>query len=162
SLGAIYDAALDAILRALRCQRASILLYDAAGVMRFVAWRGLSDAYRAAVEGHSPWERDEQNPEPVCIEEVAAADLPDDLKRVVRTEGIAAVAFIPLQQDGALLGKFMAYYDAPHDFTGEEIETAVTLARQLGFAIERMRSEQAARHLAAIVESSDDAIVSKD
>jgi PAS domain S-box-containing protein len=55
SLGDIYDSALDAILRALPCERASILLFDQAGVMRFVAWRGLSDAYRRAVDGHSPW-----------------------------------------------------------------------------------------------------------
>ena len=34
--------------RALPCQRASILLFDESGVMRFVAWRGLSDAYRRA------------------------------------------------------------------------------------------------------------------
>ena len=37
SLSDVYDSALDAILRALPCQRASILLFDEAGVMRFVA-----------------------------------------------------------------------------------------------------------------------------
>ena len=55
SLAEIYDAALDAITAALHCSRASILRYDSAGVMRFAAWRGLSDRYRSAVEGHSPW-----------------------------------------------------------------------------------------------------------
>src|SRR4029079_6921648 len=63
----IYDAALDSITFALRCDRASILLFDNMGVMRFAAWRGLSDGYRWAVEGHSPWTRDVKNPEPVCI-----------------------------------------------------------------------------------------------
>src|SRR5690242_6298555 len=53
SLNDIYEAALDAILSALGCSRASILLFDEAGVMRFVASRGLSEGYRAAVEGHS-------------------------------------------------------------------------------------------------------------
>src|SRR5215469_785264 len=67
SLSVIYDAALDAILGAIRCARASILRLDESGVMRFVAWRGLSDGYRQAVEGHSPWSPDENNPEPVCI-----------------------------------------------------------------------------------------------
>ena len=51
----IYDAALEAILHAIRCERASILLFDSAGVMRFVRWCCLSDGYRQAVEGHSPW-----------------------------------------------------------------------------------------------------------
>jgi GAF domain-containing protein len=50
----VYEAALDAITRALGCERASILLFDDAGVMKFVAWRGLSDRYRRAVEGLIP------------------------------------------------------------------------------------------------------------
>ena len=43
SLVAVCSAALDAIRDALGCDRASVLLFDADGVMRFVAWRGLSD-----------------------------------------------------------------------------------------------------------------------
>ena len=38
-----FDAALDAIVGSLGCERASILLFDDFGVMRFVAWRGLSE-----------------------------------------------------------------------------------------------------------------------
>ena len=72
----VYVAALDAIERALYCERASILLFDAAGVMRFVAWRGLSDDYRRAVEGHSPWARDAKDPQPIFIEDVDSADMP--------------------------------------------------------------------------------------
>src|SRR5262245_57636933 len=55
------DAALDAITGALRVGRASILLFDEGGVARFVGWRGLSDGYRAAVEGHCPWKPAEQD-----------------------------------------------------------------------------------------------------
>ncbi len=50
----VLDASLDVIEVALGCERASILLFDNEGVMRFVAWRGLSDEYRAAAEGHTP------------------------------------------------------------------------------------------------------------
>ena len=50
----VYESALDAIASALGCQRAAILLMDDAGIMRFAAWRRLSDSYRRAVEGHSP------------------------------------------------------------------------------------------------------------
>lgn len=53
SLNNIYDAALDAISDGLGCHRASILRFDPTGVMRFVAWRGLSASYRQAVDGHS-------------------------------------------------------------------------------------------------------------
>jgi PAS domain S-box-containing protein len=164
-----HDVALDAINRALDCQRTAILLFDEGGVMRFVAWRGLSDAYRQAVEGHSPWTMGEANPRPMHFEDVAASDLSEDLKETIAREGIGAVAFIPIQQDGRLIGKFMAYYDAPHVFSESEVHVALTLARQLGFSLARLKAEEARRlaergalQLASIVESSDDAIISKD
>ena len=64
----------------------------------------------------------------------------------------------------------MVYYDSPHVFSDPELDVALTIARQLGFAIERVRDEaarqqveRAAQQLVSIVESSsDDAIVSKD
>jgi PAS domain S-box-containing protein len=145
SLGAVYDAALDAIVSALHCSRASILRFDEHFVMRFVAWRGLSERYRRAVEGHSPWSPDETNPEPVCLSDAAGADLPPELKKIVADEGIGALAFIPIAASGKLAGKFMAYYEAPHTFTAGEVDLALNLARQLGFAVERMQAEHARR-----------------
>jgi len=143
SLKDIYDAALHAIMDAMHCSRASILRCDSDGVMRFVAWRGLSDGYRSATTGHSPWALDDANPEPVCMIDIDRAELDAPLKTIVKQEGIAALAFIPLMAEGRLVGKFMVYYDTPRVFDGEVIELALTLARQLGFAIERMRAEQA-------------------
>jgi len=158
----VYDAALTAIMRALRCQRAAILLFDEADSMRFVASRWLSEEYRRAVDGHSPWTRSTNHPQPISYDEVEGSDLPDDLKRTVLKEGIQALTFIPLMEGGRLLGKFMAYYDRPHAFTDAEIGLGVTIARQLGFSIERVQTAQAAQQFVAIVESSDDAIISKD
>jgi PAS domain S-box-containing protein len=169
SLPDIYAPALDAITRALRCSRASILLLDDAGAMRFVAWRSLSETYRRAVDGHSPWTADTRDPAPICLADTDAAGLPEALARAVRAERIGALAFIPLTENGRLLGKFMAYFDAPHAFTDAEIGVAVALARHLALAVEHLReeaarrtAERAAQQLAAIVESSDDAIYSED
>ncbi|MGE4056309.1 MAG: histidine kinase, partial [Vicinamibacterales bacterium] len=67
---AIYEAALDALREGLGVSRASILLFDADGVMRFKAHRGLSDAYRAAVEGHTPWTPDSPDPQPIVVVDV--------------------------------------------------------------------------------------------
>jgi PAS domain S-box-containing protein len=145
SLQDIYDAALEAICQVLGCERASILLFDDAGVMRFVAWTGLSEQYRRAIEGHSPWTRKVRDPQPICIADVDASDLPGSPKAAVKAEGIAATAFFPLMIDGELVGKFMAYYAAPHTFDQIEINLAVTIARQLGFSLERRRAEQALR-----------------
>ena len=165
----VYEAALVAIRRGLGCDRASILLFDDAGVVRFVAWTGLSEEYRRAVDGHSPWSSDVKDPEPICIADIEASDLPEPLKSAVRLEGIGAAAFIPLVVEGHLIGKFMAYYPTPHDFSRAEINLAITIARQLGFGIQRNRAEkgreqaeQTSRLLASIIENSDDAIISKD
>jgi PAS domain S-box-containing protein len=145
SLDDIYQAALDAILGTLDCRSASILRFDRNNVMRFVAWRGLSDAYRHAVDGHSPWKAGERNPEPICVDDIEKADMPDDLRATIRGEGIRALAFIPITANGATIGKFMTYYDTPRAFDREMIELAVTVARQLGFSLERAQADASRR-----------------
>src|SRR5215467_5567738 len=67
SVNDVYEAALDAIVGALACDHASILMFDGMGVMRFTARRGLSEGYRSAVEGHSPWTREAKDPRPIAI-----------------------------------------------------------------------------------------------
>jgi PAS domain S-box-containing protein len=141
----IYEAALNAITEALRCERASVLLFDGGGVMRFVAWRGLSDAYRLATEGHSPWAPEHSHPLPIRMDDVAVAILPDALRATIVAEGIAALAFIPLVAQGRLIGKFMTYFDAPHAFSDDEVELAQTIARLLAAALERRRVEDELR-----------------
>lgn len=162
SLDDVYRAAMDAVSRALGCARSSVLLFDDTKTMRFVAWRNLSEGYRKAVDGHSPWSSETRNPLPVCIDDVSRSDLPDDIKQVVLAEGIQSLAFVPLLDGWRLLGKFMLYYDARHAFTREEIDVARTIVWHVGFSVERMRVQRSAQHLAAIVESSQDAVVSKD
>jgi GAF domain-containing protein len=141
----VYEAALDSITRALGCSRASILLFDDAGIMRFAAWRNLSDAYRRAVEGHLPRTRDVKDPHPVCIQDIETANLPKSLKDTIKAEQIGALAFFPLVASGALIGKFMTYYGARHVFSDAELALALTIARQLGFSLERRRAEEALR-----------------
>jgi PAS domain S-box-containing protein len=63
----VFDAALAAIEAALGTSRSAVLTFDSGKVMRFRAWRNLSAEYRAAVEGHSPWDPDVVTPEPVLV-----------------------------------------------------------------------------------------------
>ncbi len=143
SLDAVYEAALEAITATLGCARASILLFDASGEMQFVAWRGLSDRYRAALGGHSPWKPGESDPHPIFVSDIRHADEADWVKAAVSDEGISALAFIPLVAHGGVVGKFMTYYEAPHAFAAHEVELAITIARQVGFSIERFTAELA-------------------
>jgi PAS domain S-box-containing protein len=145
SLADAYEAALDAILGTLECKAASILRFDRNGVMRFIAWRNLSDCYRKAVDGYSPWTKGERDPEPIFVGDVAQAELPDDLRRTIEAEGVRALAFIPLTSAGKVCGKFMAYYDAPQDFDRRAADLAVTIAHQLGFSLERAEMDKRRR-----------------
>ena len=66
----IYDASLAAITSTMNCRRGSILLFDASGVMKFVAQKGLSANYVAGVEGHTPWRPGQAQPDPIFIENI--------------------------------------------------------------------------------------------
>lgn len=166
SLEDVYNAALDAILSALQCDRASILLFDDTGVMRFVAWRGLSDRYRKATEGHSPWSADEKNPYPICVGDTRTADLTDSLKAIIQEEGIGSLVFIPLLLNGKLIGKFVVYFNVPHDCMDVEIELGLMIVRQLASGIDQKRAEvelrESGARLRAILSQATAGIVRKD
>ena len=140
SVEEIYDAAMDAIESALGCERSAILLFDDGGIMQFVASRGLSEDYRRAVTGHTPWKPDEADAVPIDIPDVAHAELDDQLKATVLQEGIRAIAFVPLVSDGALIGKFMGYFREPYAFTKDDLAVSLAIARQLAFSIQRNRT----------------------
>ena len=162
SIDDICSLTMDAMFHSLGCERAAVLVFDKKETMRFAAVRGLSATYMKAVEGHSPWTADARDAEPISIDDVCSSDLSPHLKQAVLGEGIGALTFIPLHGAHRLLGKFMVYYDRPHSFSPREIEMATTIARHVSFALDRLQAQRSAQHLAAIVESSSDAIVSKD
>ena len=145
SVSEVYDEALDTIIKALNCDRASILLFDDEGVMSFVASRGLSDAYKRAVTGHSPWKQGEKDARPMGTDDVANSDLDEHLKAVILGEGIGALGFIPLLSNEVLIGKFMVYFDQPHVFTSQEFEVALTVGYQIAIGVERTRTQDALR-----------------
>jgi signal transduction histidine kinase/ActR/RegA family two-component response regulator len=145
----VHARALDALGEFLGSDRAAILLSDAAGVMRFVAWRNLSEGYRRLAEGHSPWPPDARDPVAVLVEDVETEPALATLRPVIRAEGIRALAFVPLRHRGRLLGKFMVYYDAPHRFDPAEVRFSEMIASQIGVAAARRRAEQERERLVA-------------
>src|SRR4051812_1995820 len=141
----IHAIALDALTSGLGVSRASILLFDAAGVMRFTAWRGLSDAYRRAVEGHTPWSADTLDPEPIIVPDAAADPSLAPFLPTIQAERIAGMAFVPLVSLGRVIGKFMIYFDEPGELTPAEIQLATLIGSHVAFAVERTRAEAQAR-----------------
>lgn len=141
----VYEAALEALARGLGVERASILLFDADGVMRFKAYRGLSGAYRGAVEGHTPWSPESVDPQSIVVADVSTEPSLSAYLPTIRAEGIAAMAFVPLVSQNRVIGKFMLYSEVRRELTPEELQLAGIIAAQVAFAVERTRTEESAR-----------------
>jgi PAS domain S-box-containing protein len=163
TLDELLGEAIDILLGTTQADRASVLLLDDGGVMRFRAWRGLSDEYRVATEGHSPWAADAVDPEPVLVADLAAAGFPEELERTVHAEGISALAFVPLVHRGRLVGKFMLYHDTPHVWNDAEVMLSRTIANHLASATVRTQAQEALRasseQLSTIMRTVDEGIV---
>jgi PAS domain S-box-containing protein len=158
----INEAAMNALLNATSADRAAVLRFDDDGVIRFKAWRDLSAEYRAAVTGHTPWPRGTRNAQPIAVADVLRDESLRGYAEVFRRERIRALAFIPLELDTGVFGKFMLYSAEPHEFTEPELAIAQAIASHVALAAEHKRLDSVSRYLAAIVENSDDAILSKN
>ncbi len=141
-LASVYDIALTSVKHGTRSDRTAILLFDDDDVMRFKAWRGLSDTYRAAVEGHSPWKRDIR-PAPIAVADTETDEAWATYRPVFRAEGIRSLAFIPLIYRKKLIGKFMLYRNEQRAFTSRELQLATTVAFHIGEALARKNDEAA-------------------
>ncbi|MEO5930926.1 MAG: PAS domain S-box protein [Candidatus Kapaibacterium sp.] len=142
SLDEICEETMTGLRNAMNIDRVAILLFDQLGVMRFCGSHGLSEHYQNTVEGHSPWTRNQIDPEPIRIADAATDETLGALRDVIIAEGIGSLAFIPLVYNGELLGKFMLYYNAPHDFSDEEIQVALTAASHVSFVLGRKAIEE--------------------
>lgn len=144
-----YAEAIETIVSVVGTPRTSLLLFDQDGVMRFKAWRGLSPEYRAATEGHSPWSSSDRHARPILVPDVEADPDLVALLPVLRSEGIAAAAFVPLISRETLIGKFMLYYAEPHAFAASEVAMAEILAGHVALAVNRHGVQQQLRGAAA-------------
>lgn len=146
----VLDAALDCLEGSVDTNRSAILLFDDTDKMRFRAWRGLSAEYRGAVDGHSPWDRQTRDPECVLVPDVFEDESLAPLRDVIAKEGIRSLGFIPLVAASRLIGKFMVYFDEPHEFSGAEIAIAEAIAAQVAFAVEHQLARETNALLDAI------------
>ena len=145
-LDAVLDEAVDVLADAVELDRAAVLLHDDEGVMRFRAWRGLSEMYRQAVEGLSPWRADQDDfPALSVADALDEPTLGEELRAAVAAEGVRALGFVPLIHRRELLGQLMLYRDEPQEFTEAELQLAQTIAGAIAGAVQRTRAEQLLR-----------------
>jgi PAS domain S-box-containing protein len=178
SNGALYEHVLDAAIDLMSADMGCIqVFHQERGELRLLAARGFDP------ESAADWEWVRPDSPSSCGMALSAgcrvivpdietheafartADL-DALRRI----GIRACQSTPLvARSGRLLGMISTHWRRPHRPTGRELQPLDVLARQAADLIERNEVESALREsreqfrwLASIVESSDDAIVSKN
>lgn len=162
-LAEIYEVSMDIVLELVGADRAAVLLLDQDDRMRFVASVGLSEAYREAVEGHSPWAIDDPDPHAILVGDATHEGSLAQLREPIETEGIGTIAFIPLVAGGRLIGKFMLYHRGTHAFAPDALELVEVLGRHVATGIERIRQQRAlATQFAvsrALTERSDEDLI---
>jgi PAS domain S-box-containing protein len=178
NLESLYRRVLDAAINLMSADMGSLQrVYPEQRELRLLAWRGFHPDSAAF------WERVHLDSASTCgaalsvghrvmVPDVEASDVmagTGDLD-AYRQSGIRAVQSTPLvSRSGRLLGMISTHWREPHQPIEREFRLFDVLARQAADLIERTQveaalreSEQRSRWLASIVESSVDAIVSKD
>jgi PAS domain S-box-containing protein len=155
----------DALQRSTGLARTAVLLYQD-GVCRFVGWRGLSDDYRRAVEGHCPWKEGAPEAEPLVIGDAMAEPSLAPYRELLAREGVASLAFVPIFAKNGVAGKLMLYGAEPRAITRSAVRAAHVVAVSLGAAVTRLRMTEALARsesrLRAVIDTAMDAVVSMD
>jgi PAS domain S-box-containing protein len=181
SVETLYQKIVDAASIVMRSQCASMQMFHpdrgSAGELHLLAHLGFSPAAAQfwewiGVESHTTCAAAMRTRQRVIVSDVQRYDDlvgTDDLA-MFRENGIRATQTTPLlSRDGLLVGMISTHWSEPHQPSERELRQLDILARQAADLIERNRtldalreSEEQSRELVSIVESSDDAIVSKD
>ncbi len=146
--------------------RSAVLLFGDDGVCRFVWWRGISEAYRAAVEGHCPWAHHAADADPIVIDDTAEDESLANHRELLGRERIGSLAFIPVMTEQGVAGKLMLYSREARGIDASQLATANTLAAYLGMAVARLAAQErlatSERRIRTIIDTALDALVSMD
>lgn len=170
----VYQRIVDAAVAIMRSDFASLQMFHpergSGGELHLMAHHG----FTAESAGFWEWVRPAskcacglalQSGKRAIVEDVETCDFTggeDDLK-AYRELGIRTIQSTPLlSRDGRLLGMISTHWRAPCVPSEADLRVFDVLARQAADLLELNQSVMATASLAAIVEFSDDAIISKD
>jgi len=143
SVNEIYQIALNGICPALRTSRAAIVIFSANNGLKYQASIGLSQEYKQAIEDF--FADSKNQPDKDFYDFPYYAVLPGDrtLQSICHAEGIGALAVFPLEYERRHLGDIVTYFDAPRQFTEEEIQLTQTIVTYIAIALTRKQAELA-------------------
>jgi len=169
SLTIILDALCRLVEKLAGGTLSSILLLDPnAGCLRHGAAPSLPASYTEAVDGLAigpaagSCGTAAYRGTPVGVSDIAADPLWADYRDLALAHGLRACWSTPIRSsEGRVLGTFAIYFREPRARTPYERSIIEHVTHLASIAIEREQAEEAQLRLAAIVASSDDAIISK-
>jgi PAS domain S-box-containing protein len=167
----------DAAIEVTEADKGNVQLFDAStGCLHLAASRGFDrpflEAFETVRDGRAACGAALRDRARVVVEDVATSDVFAGTTEgdTLRAAGVEAVTATPLlSRAGRLVGMLSVHFGKSRRPSDSELRALDLLARQAADGIERARAEaslssaqELKARLAAIVESSDDAIVSKD
>jgi two-component sensor histidine kinase len=141
----IYPLVLDTLQIALRVDCGAIALFDADGVIRFQASRGLSYELQILLTGYSPWTFAERHARPMPIDQVENDKRLGLYGKMIMAQNIRSIAYVPLAYGKQLLGQFLIGSVQSRKWDDNEMHLAQTIAGHVTFAMERMCAEEKTR-----------------
>ncbi|MBI2438434.1 MAG: PAS domain S-box protein, partial [Lentisphaerae bacterium] len=144
-LTTLLDDVLEATLDLMPFKGAGIYIVDAQGAMaELVSFQGFPADYVRAFRRISLKDPQYQGLFE-RFQETFASDSTREAPELARKWNIRAIARIPLTARDLVIGALILVHDAPHMSTDEEKELLLAIGRQIGTAIDKMRSELALR-----------------
>lgn len=169
---ALYEMVVDTAAGIMRSDMASMQVVDESeSALRLLAWRGFGPEFGEILsfvngaDAKTAYSLAMQRGERVIVPDVETADflVGTEALESFRKTRIRAVQSTPLiSRDGQVIGMVSTHWREPHQPNERELRMLDVLARQAADLIERTKGQESRAKLAAIVQSSDDAIVGKD
>jgi PAS domain S-box-containing protein len=112
-----------------------------------------------AVEGHCPWKQCQPDAAPQVVEDARADASLARYHELLRREGIASLAFVPILTAKGVIGTLMLCGSKPGTMTPARVHAALSAAAALGSAVARLRMAEALstneRRFRSLVEGTD-------
>jgi GAF domain-containing protein len=171
NIEALYDGIVDAAIALMRSDMGTLQIFDfEPGELRLLAARGFDPAAIEVFQRVNPMTGSSCAAalcarRRVIVPDVETCDfiVGTPVYKHLRNCNIRAAQSTPLvARDGGLIGMITTHWRNPHHPSESKLRLIDLIARQAADLIERTRNEEKLRLLAAIVESTDDAVVTKN
>jgi PAS domain S-box-containing protein len=171
NIDALHDRILDAAIGLMRSDMGTIQLFEPdTGDLRLLRTRGFDPVAVEAFERVNPTTGSTcaialSTCRRVVVPDVETCDfiVGHPVHKPLRNCNIRAAQSTPLiARDGSLLGMITTHWHQPHEPSESRLGLVDVLARQAADLIERTRSEVKLRFLASVLETSDDAVITKN